>query len=765
MDRKIGIHTGSGWFQHLDIIERWQPPVMLVLSPNKEEIQQLRKIAPNTIIVGRIYIDDSDANNRLKTDPVAFAKFTDEKIREANIPEIDYWVLDNEPTPYWDWLPNINTYNLELMKLGDKNGYKVGILSLSVGNFDLPQDNTLAYWRPIKESLDYCQANGHVVLVHQYQKPNLINNDESDDWYIFRLERKVLPLLGELGLSNIKFIISEIGVDHLINGGNVGGFQKTPLDDRTYYNQLMEWESIEQDYPNVIGGCIFMFGSQSPWESYSITDGSNVANMIADYYASLGNGDKPDMAKKETYIPSVKNEKDSTIDSQVEWDDRLTQRGVVLTPVSTDNLKDGYLYWKVVKGEYLEEKEHIFVNVLATDGQPFSEDSDPIQVMFYWADDNVVKDTKDISNDKYAYGMADFDMHAHGRAYGVKIKSNAPSDDVFGMGLGSVEQPDWNIHVSYRLTFQLTKYKAEEEPAPEESKKKTTKRKKKTETQVPQDGGPAPTLEDDTDVFKPFKGRVMATVLNVRSTPEMGDNVVTQLGNGATVQVTERTEDGWYKIGENQYVADQWIEKYSEDHEIIDSLLNNFTRLFALDRKVVQAIVNVESGNAPFGVNGKPIIRFENHIFFQKLNKPDVYYKYFWHTAGQPTQDHRWREDENAEWVTFHGNQKLEWKVFEFAKTLDERAAEESISMGMPQVMGFNHDKLGYITAGRMLEEFSQQNITGIVAQVFAFFVYCYNTPGMIKAIQDKNWEYMGELYNGSRLAGEIYENAYKKLV
>lgn len=747
MIKKIGFHTGDGWFQYLDLIKRWQPPVVTILSPNKDQVKQLRAVCPNTVIVGRIYVQDSTGNSELFRDPKQFAHATHVTILDYNIPEVDYWVMSNEPTPYWDWLPKIDEYNLELMKLADSSGYKVGIYSVSVGNFDLPKDNPMAYWDQLAKSLKYADANKHAVLVHQYQKPNLINNNEDDNWLIFRLEKQVLPNLKQY--PNLKFIISEIGVDHLINNGTVGGFQKT-LNDQQYFDQLLQWEKFEQDYPQVLGGCIFMLGSQNPWESYSIINNSKVAQMLADHYANTNyDGEKPDMTET-IYIPQVNKEDETPVITPVDvkWDENLTKRGVVLKPYVPT--KDGEVYYKLIEATYLgENKEHIFVDIQGIDGSLITDS--PVE--FYWDGDKTIRKTKDISKDKYALGAVDFDMHAHGNSYGVRIPGVA-SDDVWGMGLGSIDKPDWNIHVSYKLVFKRVVYKADSKPV-----KKPTKPKPVESTPTP-----TPISVPSQGDSKSFRGRVTAAVLNVRSAPQMGDNVVRQLGNGAVVEVTDHTgNDGWYQIGVNEWVADQWVEAYQTEDEVVDSLLANFSRIYRIDETVVRATFAIESGGLAFGPFGKAMIRFENHIFFMKLDNPDLYYRNF-KNNGNDVNSHLFRRTENSEWIQFHGDQKLEWEVFEFAKTVNKDAAEQSISIGMGQIMGFNYTNVGYASAARMIEAFSQNNLSGVISQVCAFFAYCVNKPGAIEYLRNKDWENFALAYNGARSYGELLENQYNKM-
>ena len=70
--------------------------------------------------------------------------------------------------------------------------------------------------------------------------------------------------------------------------------------------------------------------------------------------------------------------------------------------------------------------------------------------------------------------------------------------------------------------------------------------------------------------------------------------------------------------------------------------------------------------------------------------------------------------------MPFHGNQNLEWQVFEFARNLNEPAAMRSISMGGPQIMGFNHSRIGYDSAREMFDTF-QADIRYHVLGLFDF--------------------------------------------
>ena len=110
---------------------------------------------------------------------------------------------------------------------------------------------------------------------------------------------------------------------------------------------------------------------------------------------------------------------------------------------------------------------------------------------------------------------------------------------------------------------------------------------------------------------------------------------------------------------------------------------------------------------------------------------------------------HAFRQDTNSEWQAFHGHQDKEWQVLKFARTLDDTAALKSISMGGPQVMGFNHNKIGYANVQQMFDDFNRDiryhifglfdfldanTISELEHEEFCEFAKHYNGPGQAQA-------------------------------
>lgn len=167
-----------------------------------------------------------------------------------------------------------------------------------------------------------------------------------------------------------------------------------------------------------------------------------------------------------------------------------------------------------------------------------------------------------------------------------------------------------------------------------------------------------------------------------------------------------------------------------------------------IDPAVALAVLAVESGGRAFNDDGRMLIRFEPHIFFEEWGKldPERFAQHFRYDLAQPWQGHQWRLNPDQEWRSFHGSQRAEWEVFTFTRTsLNPEAALRSISMGAPQIMGFNHERVGYPSAEAMFEAFS----ASANAQVVALFDFINVDPARIKALREGDFAAFASSYNG----------------
>lgn len=139
---------------------------------------------------------------------------------------------------------------------------------------------------------------------------------------------------------------------------------------------------------------------------------------------------------------------------QIEWDPRLDLRHAEIIPA---DVQPGQWYWRLAKGVWYAENEapfagqhHIFVDTRDAAGHrqpgvPLDVRSTHDGALFA----TIVTEQK--PGDLYA---ANFPMYAVAPAYRVVPSDGNPADAVTGLGLGSIELPDWSIHTSYGFIWE-----------------------------------------------------------------------------------------------------------------------------------------------------------------------------------------------------------------------------------------------------------------------------------------------------------------------
>ena len=317
---------------------------------------------------------------------------------------------------------------------------------------------------------------------------------------------------------------------------------------------------------------------------------------------------------------------------------------------------------------------------------------------------------------------------------------------------------------------------------------------------------------------QPERGRISKDVLNVRTQPNLGSGIAGNLARDAVVNLISKIGN-WYEIrfnGSPAYIHSDYVksvgqeeieaskspdvtvvspdredeQKEPEETGLVpkDKLpisgtseqkkvartwnqfgnwIEELSNQHQIDPGSAVAVLCVESSGKGFEKNNKDrmIIRFENHKFWTYWGKNNTlafhkYFKYGEKKNGkmQVWQGHYWRKDEKGEWLSFHGSQVKEWQVLDFARSLDDTAALNSISMGAPQIMGFHHHRIGYPTVQEMFEKFSS-DIRYHIKGLFDFL----DKP-MITALRKNDFVAFAGYYNGSgqmEKYGEWIQNHY----
>ena len=317
--------------------------------------------------------------------------------------------------------------------------------------------------------------------------------------------------------------------------------------------------------------------------------------------------------------------------------------------------------------------------------------------------------------------------------------------------------------------------------------------------------------EDEPKKVK-IKGKITANSLNIREQFNSDSKIVGKFNKGEIITIIKKY-DKWYKIdykGEDAYIYAKYVNtnykndppsgttKYFYQREDLAQVKLEPKKTISVpsDRKekiaantwnkyggLIQvisdelkfevesalAVLCVESGGNGYA-NDRMIIRFENHvmdIYWGKKGHEKEFADYFDYDRKSRRHEHKFRTSKRSDWEKCHTSQDMEWKVFEHAKTLAEREAIYSISMGAPQVMGFNYKSIGYSSPQEMFEFFQKD----IRYHLLALFDFCQYRPQRVEYLQKKDFYSFSREYNGSSAPAQYekrikeYYDIFKKLL
>lgn len=162
---------------------------------------------------------------------------------------------------------------------------------------------------------------------------------------------------------------------------------------------------------------------------------------------------------------------------------------------------------------------------------------------------------------------------------------------------------------------------------------------------------------------------------------------------------------------------------------------------------VVRAVVEVEAAGAGFDDKKRPKILFEPHIFHKQLGpgakrdravKEGLSYAK-WGTKKYPPLSKRYDQISRA-------------------MAIDEAAALNSASWGLPQIMGFNHKAAGFANAKAMVNAMMKGEREQLLA--FADLLIAWKIAEMLRK---RDWLAFAKKYNGPSAPKHGYDKKLAK--
>ncbi len=202
------------------------------------------------------------------------------------------------------------------------------------------------------------------------------------------------------------------------------------------------------------------------------------------------------------------------------------------------------------------------------------------------------------------------------------------------------------------------------------------------------------------------------------------------------------------------------------------NIITVISKELGIDVARALAVICVESGGSAFSSDGRMLIRFENHVFYtyygaKSDDKKKSFDEHFTFDESNRRNGHKYRAKKSDDWSTSHNGQATEWEALEIARKLGDTEALYSISMGAPQVMGFNYKMIGYSSVQDMFQAFSKD----IRYHVMALFDFIAAKSTRVQYLITGDFLSFAKEYNGLA-APEAYESRlnqyyeiYKKLL
>lgn len=168
-------------------------------------------------------------------------------------------------------------------------------------------------------------------------------------------------------------------------------------------------------------------------------------------------------------------------------------------------------------------------------------------------------------------------------------------------------------------------------------------------------------------------------------------------------------------------------------------------KAFDLDPAALAAVAHVESNLVTHAVidgRREPLIRFEGHYFDRRL-------------SGLKLERARQQglASPRAGTVKNSASQTARWKLLAAARAIDRKAADESTSWGIGQVMGAHWAWLGFATVDALVAE-ARDGPEGQLRLMPRYIV----RAGLRNSLASRDWTAFARAYNGPGFSANAYD-------
>lgn len=242
--------------------------------------------------------------------------------------------------------------------------------------------------------------------------------------------------------------------------------------------------------------------------------------------------------------------------------------------------------------------------------------------------------------------------------------------------------------------------------------------------------------------------------LNLRSEPNTTSNIINKITPFTPIGIIESGE--WAKVVYNNtygFANSKYFINAGEQY------LYEYSLKYNLDFLLLLSILKIESNSAAFRPDGELTMRFELHIFKQFYaiddNRKAEFVKNF------IIRGNNHYVYINGQEIEYHSQGK-ELEALNIAKSLDESAALQSTSFGIPQIMGFNYRIGGFVNVLQLVDYLKADELNH-----YKIFIAYLEQRGIIQYIKSYDYNKIAELYNGKGnipVYSKLIQNKYNEL-
>ncbi len=241
----------------LEAIGRVQPCMVKTMDLNRQTLQNIRSVAPNTLIVARRYVSSQDFSNPLAAGS-SYADMYGDVLDLVDVVEVYNEAVGN--TTSTDRLALFDTFQgvfaYRIWELNPK--IRIGLFCLAAGNFGYPGEPKLIDF-PKSMALP---KNKVFICLHEYS------------WYTWNWESpaRCLRYRRQMeGLTGYQVLITECSLTQaILSGGSDIGW-RSGISRDVFVNGAVWYDSELQKDNYVVGAAMFTCGPSYGWDTFECT--------------------------------------------------------------------------------------------------------------------------------------------------------------------------------------------------------------------------------------------------------------------------------------------------------------------------------------------------------------------------------------------------------------------------------------------------------------------------------------------------------------